>query len=508
MQDSKIDVQAILHLLKRRKWFLIIPLILACIGGYIRIITLVSEYKATVTIMLGKKSFMTSDLKNQLPGVTEREKMKLRDEKETITKHIKSNVLLTQVVEKLGLDPSAVQEEKAKKLVAAQEDISIEQARNTVLAASIRGSVEVEFPRRGDYIEVSCTSKDPEKAYLVAKTLADVFIEDNLVTEQYGVRSVEDFSNEQLEIYRDKLEYAEERLRAYQRSINANAPSKQLTVSPTSVGQIKGVISSYNVDISEKVQEMSELEALLGRDASEIRVKLSDRASSMRNSLIEKVTDLSELAVSHKWDQGDVLRLNGEIKDLKESLENEIRRSGVRHLQGVFQSSAINAAARREILGFEIDLLQRQVSTLNRFVNAYNATTNQMPVHEVTLQKYQMEVDKNRQMYQTFLDQVRSAQIRTAMQALDKDLRFRIIDPAQLPTEPINASTNQVIIISLLLGLGLGGGFIYTLEFIDQSFKSVEEVENYLGLVVLGTVPKIDFEERMGKSKKRKLPFF
>jgi capsular polysaccharide biosynthesis protein len=110
-------------------------------------------------------------------------------------------------------------------------------------------------------------------------------------------------------------------------------------------------------------------------------------------------------------------------------------------------------------------------------------------------------------MYQIFSDQVRSAQITSAMQQLDKQIRYRIIDPAQLPTEPVNASTNQVILVAMIMGLGVGAGFIYLLEFIDQSFKSVDEVENYLGLIVLGTVPRIDFEDRAQAVKKGKFSF-
>lgn len=130
-----------------------------------------------------------------------------------------------------------------------------------------------------------------------------------------------------------------------------------------------------------------------------------------------------------------------------------------------------------------------------------------MPAYEVTAQKLQADFDKYLEMYQIFADQVRSAQITGAMQEVNRQIRYRVIDPAQLPTKPVNASTNQVILVSLIMGLGVGAGFIYLLEFIDQSFKSVDEVENYLGLVVLGTVPKVEFVDKAQTAKKNNFSF-
>jgi capsular polysaccharide biosynthesis protein len=39
------------------------------------------------------------------------------------------------------------------------------------------------------------------------------------------------------------------------------------------------------------------------------------------------------------------------------------------------------------------------------------------------------------------------------------------------------------------------------MEFFDHSFRKVEEVEEHLGLKVLGTIPRIEYLEKLNKRK-------
>lgn len=506
MQKSNIDIQALLHLVKRRKWFVIVPLILASIGGYIRIITLVSEYRSTATVVINKNFALTDRMNNVLPGVEAREKVKLRDQKETLMKQLLSTSLLKKVVQKTGLTPSEAHKERAQKLVAAQPAMSIEEATRTIQAASLRRNIEVEFPRRGDYIEISTISSNPQKAYMITKHLIDLFIEDIMLEELTNVKGTLRFSEAQMRIYKQQADEAEDRLRQFKRTMVA-ANDQAIPVRQANIEQVQNLVSSNELEISDKIRRSSELDQRLGRYASEARISQTRRAAEMKASLVEKLTDLAKLMISHNWNSGDILRLKSEIAALRNDFSEEIRTNGARSLQGLVPDNIVDVAVQKEIVQAEIAFLQAQQKTLNRLTRSYNSNNNSMPVQEMTLQKLQADFEKYREMYQIFADQVRSAQITSAMQEVDKQIRYRVLDPAQLPTEPVNASTNQVILVALIMGLGVGAGFVYLLEFIDQSFKSVDEVENYLGLVVLGTVPKVEFIDRAQTTKKNKLSF-
>jgi capsular polysaccharide biosynthesis protein len=95
----------------------------------------------------------------------------------------------------------------------------------------------------------------------------------------------------------------------------------------------------------------------------------------------------------------------------------------------------------------------------------------------------------------TFEDQVRSTELIDGLRRSDADVRYNITDPANRPITPNTADQPKIVIMALFGGLGLGVGLVYLIEFFDHSFKSVEDIEQVLGLTVLGTVPKIEFGE-------------
>lgn len=66
-----------------------------------------------------------------------------------------------------------------------------------------------------------------------------------------------------------------------------------------------------------------------------------------------------------------------------------------------------------------------------------------------------------------------------------------ILEPAALPTRPISPNVPQNILVASAIGLLLAVGGIFLLEFLDDRFKSADEVQPLLNLAVLGNIPPI-----------------
>jgi capsular exopolysaccharide synthesis family protein len=65
-----------------------------------------------------------------------------------------------------------------------------------------------------------------------------------------------------------------------------------------------------------------------------------------------------------------------------------------------------------------------------------------------------------------------------------------VIDLAEVPKSPINAKKKYKILFIALMGLGLGVGVSFFLEYLDNTIKSTEDVERYLALPVLGALER------------------
>lgn len=68
----------------------------------------------------------------------------------------------------------------------------------------------------------------------------------------------------------------------------------------------------------------------------------------------------------------------------------------------------------------------------------------------------------------------------------------QVIDVAVTPTSPIKPNKLMNVAIAMMLGLMLGLGVAFLIEFLDNTIKSVEDVQKHLGLPVIGSIPKFD----------------
>lgn len=80
----------------------------------------------------------------------------------------------------------------------------------------------------------------------------------------------------------------------------------------------------------------------------------------------------------------------------------------------------------------------------------------------------------------------------------------QIIDIAILPEDPISPNILMNLAISVLIGLMIGVGLVFLIEFLDNKIRTPEDVENILGLPVMGVILSFDNEEKITRKIKAK----
>ena len=68
----------------------------------------------------------------------------------------------------------------------------------------------------------------------------------------------------------------------------------------------------------------------------------------------------------------------------------------------------------------------------------------------------------------------------------------RVIEAVQLPEDPVAPNKKMNIAIAFLLGLMVSVGLVFLLEYLDNTFKSKENLERELNIPVLGLIPSCD----------------
>ncbi len=69
----------------------------------------------------------------------------------------------------------------------------------------------------------------------------------------------------------------------------------------------------------------------------------------------------------------------------------------------------------------------------------------------------------------------------------------KIIEQASIPIHPLGKPKGLVLILAGIMGLGLGIALAFIFEYMDQSFKSSQDIERSLNVSVLGALTKPNF---------------
>jgi len=69
-----------------------------------------------------------------------------------------------------------------------------------------------------------------------------------------------------------------------------------------------------------------------------------------------------------------------------------------------------------------------------------------------------------------------------------------VVDEAEIPVKPVEPKHLFNILVSLFTALILVVGTVFSLEHMDDTIKDLEDVEKYLGLKVIATIPLLKME--------------
>jgi hypothetical protein len=132
-----------------------------------------------------------------------------------------------------------------------------------------------------------------------------------------------------------------------------------------------------------------------------------------------------------------------------------------------------------------------QKLALTNKIAEYNQKLQQMPQRQLSLARLTREKASIENMYSLLLQRRNNAIILQATESDKKGHVAEILDAAVLPEKPIKPNKGKIAVMAVALVLMLGGGVAFLLEFFDHSFYTVEELEEYTKLDVLGTIPRV-----------------
>jgi capsular polysaccharide biosynthesis protein len=141
------------------------------------------------------------------------------------------------------------------------------------------------------------------------------------------------------------------------------------------------------------------------------------------------------------------------------------------------------------------------ISNLTSQIRDYQKRVEDTPRKEQELLLVERDYNNIKKTHNELLSRKLEAEISLNMEKKQKGEQFQIIDPAALPGKPISPNMKILFLLTLAAGPNIGLGLIFLMEYFNTSFRNPEDLESYLDLSVLATLPIVYHEKDKRKQR-------
>lgn len=507
----------IIGILKRRAWLLVLPTIAVTLAVAISLRDFPEEFRSTTFLTLTPPSIS----EKVAPSLTDEN---LANRLQAIGSTVLSRSSLSELVEEFNLYPR----DTASGMPVGD------------VAEKMRGKITVE-PERGEAervvgFRISYEYSDAATAQKVTAALANRYIASQATASQESAEMTKEFIDTQLAQAKSSLDALEQqRLQIMANNVEALPESAQGLIA-----QLQGLRQREQTIYKEKETLMVERGRMLEniralnsqirlvenfgqketQDAVAQATRIEDTPAYAE--LIKRRTEVSakleNLKKQFRERHPDVIQAQIELTKVNDEIEKLARTTDSRVKQ-VNDAAARRAELQKSSLEIERDKAEGQVKQIDVQMQLKDVEISQnsgqiaqleskinlIPNVKVALEGVNNQYTSAKANYDELLRKFNTAQQQVQRESNDQGESIQIVDAANLPETPENASKKTFLLFGglgagLLLGLGLTA--FYELPRLFK-INSVADAEYYTGLPVWAAIPPLLTENEMLKNRRR-----
>ena len=481
LRDENIDLKSLLNTVWRKKWMVIITVILTMIPVFFIVKDLPARYSVKTLIMIENSSPQVLDFGSIAKGLPADNKT-IQSELEVLG----SRDLAARVIDHLQLDNDpelngSLEASHNPTIFATQlktftewlpfrmrgttkEELNdqpkkLSNTPNGRIVDAFLANLTVSRQEESRVIHVAFQSHSPDTAALVANTLAELYIQGQREAKFDATLKATEWLNQGVASLRDKVEASERAVEQYRQNSGLLGGQRGVTL-------VSEQISALNAEHVRASTARVEAEARLRQINDLLSAgKIDSAVEVMRSSVIQRLRE-QELEAVLSSEKSDLqARIAAEIDNIIKSVENE----------------AALARSREASLQASLNAIK------NRVADANTAT--------VELRTLEREAEANRLMLESFSSRLKEASSRNDINVQQPNAR--IISRADVPVRPIASKKKLIVAVALAGSIFAGLLLIFLTEQLQRGFRSGLDVEQTTGVPVIGLVPMLSWRERL-----------
>jgi polysaccharide chain length determinant protein (PEP-CTERM system associated) len=477
----------------KRKWWILASVVLCVAAGYVVWTYFPKTFRSTAIITIDSPRIA----KEYVKGLSQAQEGRYGDDPTAI--------ILQQVA--LGLTNKSI-------LMPVLETLKpypdAEGAPPDFLMKRLRKAVVVGRPKDGVGVAVSYVNSDPHMAQAVTALLCVRLQEDNLKRREGLVETTTEFLSVELEKVKGDLEAKERAISDFKRTHMGELP-QQMDANLRTLDRLQTDLTSSSESLNRSGDRLTALEKAI-KEFSDLgpagivpfdRERRGDarpidpRAARLRD-LKQK---LHELLGTYKENYPDVVRAKEEIRRLESAPSDDLGQPSVDELTAGKADDSGGTVRKptdpylRELMKersevkSEIAVLKERQAHAIRQIKELEVRVEHAPAREQGLAVLLRDYETMQKGYQALLDKRTNARILGNYESHQFGEQYRIIEPASFPDSQEPPLLIHFLLGGLALGSLIGFGSAIGIEIMKTGFRRPEEVEGFLGLPVLASIP-------------------
>ncbi|HEX8746871.1 MAG TPA: polysaccharide biosynthesis tyrosine autokinase [Pyrinomonadaceae bacterium] len=354
-----------------------------------------------------------------------------------------------------------VKETQVREQLTPEQIAQLEPYEDTFIA-----NLTVEPETGTSLVKISYRHTSPEMAQTIANTVAEVFMLNNYDRETQGQRRAAELIAKELADLQLRIRQREEEKLAYARS--RDIPAGEKAIGANIYAERLTKLSQQLLDAEEKRKNAEALynSARSQSDPNAVpQVIENKRIQTLREKLDQLKSQRDELLVVYTDEYPAVKRINAQIENIEAALK-VAPKEVISSLKASYDAALANEQA------------------LRRDFEAAKGVTSQQNLSQIQMTMLEQQLETDKQYAAMLLQRQHEIQIKDS----DRTNNISVVNVAR-PGTLVGPPRLRNVFIALVLALAAGIGLAFLLDYLDDSLKSVEDVDRYLHLPALALIP-------------------
>ncbi|MBV8212993.1 MAG: polysaccharide biosynthesis tyrosine autokinase [Verrucomicrobia bacterium] len=463
-QGVGFDFNRYFFLIRRRLWLLIL---IVCLGGLGALVFLLREPKVYASRAVVQVEQEEAKVLGSKVEAVQSDQLEAPDLMETIVESLTSNTVLIGVNQALGLDkdPFITKDPFNPPWVPEKPDTEL------TLADKLRKKIIVTLRRDTRLIDIVAEHTDPVRARDMAAAVVHSYLHQTFEQQFKTLSEATSFLQEEADKLKTKLETSERQLQAYKEQHNAVSLENNEDIITAKLKELNSkAIEAKN----HRIQLESDIETLRKIPPSDTERMLQIGSVtqisevSSRLSLVTKAeADLAALQKRYLQLHPKYIAAVTQIQSLKQSLKEALRDAGK-----ILETEYAAAKESEDKMNEALQDQEKEALGLSKLAIPYN-----------TLQR---EVDSDKAMYDALQTRIRETSI---SQGVEKS-PFHVIEEPMVTSKAVKPDIPKGVGIALAVSFAVGLTLIILMDYFDDTLRSVDQAEEFLGLPALAVIPE------------------